>query len=652
EKDIQLEMDGKDVELDKTIIEGLGDPLTHLVRNAVDHGIEDAKIRSAAGKPRTGTVNLTAYHEAGQVIIEVRDDGKGIDPGKIAAAAVAKGLIPAEQIKLMSDREKTALIILPGFSTAEKVTDVSGRGVGMDVVKTNIDRLGGQVDIDSRPGRGTSIRIKLPLTLAIIPCLFVSIEGNRYAIPQANVSELIRVPASKVRERIERVGDANVLILRGKMIPIVDLTEVLDMPATYVDTESGIRKADRRSLGDRRQAEAPGGSPEVAPPGQHDHQRNGMDRRFRSAGDINIVVVTTGAFEYGMVVEELHDSVEIVVKPLGRKLKHLHEYAGATIMGNGRVALILDVDGIAGAAELRSLASSSRAIELAAETQREKFQDVQNLLLFNNAPDEQCGVALDLVKRVEQVRRRDLELSAGRRVIKYRGRTLPVFTLKDVANVQQLPDQDQLVMIVFELAGKEVGLLAIPPVDAVESKILVDHDTLKQSGIMGSAIIHDRTTLMVDIHELVETLHPEWFAERKKDRFLDDKSVSVLLAEDSDFFRSQVSKYIEGEGYTVIPAEDGQRAWELLQEQGDKVKLVVTDIEMPRMDGYGLTRAIKADKRFSHLPVIAVTSLAADEDVARGKAAGIDDYQVKLDKDKLLESMHSYLQKGLAHAHA
>ncbi len=652
-KDVRLDMTGKEVELDKTIIEGLSDPLTHLVRNSVDHGVETPEQRTAAGKTPTGVLHLRAYHEAGQVNIEVTDDGKGIDPKKISAAAVAKGLITSEKIKIMSDKEKTALILLPGFSTAEKVTDVSGRGVGMDVVKTNIDRLGGQVDIESVPGKGTTIRIKLPLTLAIIPSLFVSAEGQRFAIPQVNVEELIRVPASQVRKRIERVGDAEVLILRGKMIPIIDLASLLDIPKTYQDPEDGQRKQDRRALSDRRSKDtllvnSETEAAEAAEPAQsYGEKRTGRDRRYRAASDLSIVVVTTGTFEYGLVVEELHDSIEIVVKPLGRKLEHLREYAGATIMGDGRVALILDIDGMAFSAGLRSLATTARALEIGQDARLEQSQDVQTFLLFCNAPNEHCAVSLDLVQRIEQIKVSAVETAAGRRVIKYRGLTMPVFTLADVSSVGPLPDQQDLIAIIFNINDKEIGLLATAPVDAAEVNVRVDQTTLRQKGIMGSAIINDKTTLIIDIFELVETVHPEWFTGRPRTAHQDSAGQAVLLAEDSDFFRTQVKRFIEGEGYRVIAAEDGQKAWNLLQENAGKVGLIVTDIEMPNMDGYGLSKTIKMDKRFSHLPVIALTSLAGDEDIARGKAAGIDDYQIKLDKGKLLDGIYHFLHKKI-----
>ena len=299
-KEVQLKIEGGEVEIDKTILEGLSDPLTHMVRNAVDHGIEPAAERTAAGKPAAGTVILRASHQAGQVVIEIADDGKGLSVEKIASSSLAKGLVTREQLQAMSDRDKMALIFLPGVSTAQKVSDVSGRGVGMDVVKTNLDRLGGKIEIDSTPGRGSRFRIKLPLTLAIIPSLLVSDGGQRFAIPQVSVGELIRIPHEQIAQRTDRVGDAEVLNLRDRMVPLVHLADALGEPRP----EAGHRA-------------------------------------------LNVVLVDTGGFEYGLVVEELHDTVEIVVKPLGRHLKGMPEYAGATILGDGRVAVILDVAGLA-----------------------------------------------------------------------------------------------------------------------------------------------------------------------------------------------------------------------------------------------------------------------------------------------------------------
>ncbi len=653
-KQIELTLEGKDVELDKTIIEAIGDPLTHLVRNSVDHGIETPSVRQQARKSATGQIYLKAYHEAGQVNIEITDDGKGLDGDKLAAKAIQKGLVSEEQAKLMSAREKTNLIFLPGFSTAEKVTDVSGRGVGMDVVKTNLDLLGGIIDIDSEPGKGTTIRIKLPLTLAIIPCQIVLTGGERYAIPQVNLEELLRIPADQVQNRIERVGDADVVRLRGNLLPLIRLADVIGVEPQFTDPETGERRPDRRkSLSDRRSKKSPlfGDLPEDAIESENaetkEHQpRKIKERRFHADSALNVVVVSTGAMKYGLVVDELNDSEEIVVKPLGRDLKKCKGYAGATIMGDGRVALILDVSNIAQMAGLTSIEGSARAAEIAQAEQDavRAGQDKQALLIFRSAEDEQFAAPLNLVERIEKIKSTDIENLGGKRVIKYRGGSLPLFSIDEVAMVNPLADSENMLVVVFNVAKREVGLLAMGPVDAQEVKLDIDGATLRQDGIMGSAIINDTTTMLVDIYEIVKALNPQWFEETKLPDSDEGDAPTILFAEDSSFFRSQVKTSIEKEGFTVLEAEDGVIAWDLLIEHGDEISLVVTDIEMPNMDGFELTEKIKGHASFSHLPVIALTTLAGDEDIAKGKKVGIDDYQVKLDREKLMSSIHNFMK--------
>jgi two-component system chemotaxis sensor kinase CheA len=657
-KEIDLTLEGKDVELDKTIIEAIGDPLTHLVRNSVDHGIEAPMVRQQVGKNTTGHIFLKAYHEAGQVNIEITDDGKGLDGNKLAAKAMQKGLIGEEQAKLMSAREKTNLIFLPGFSTAEKVTDVSGRGVGMDVVKTNLDQLGGIIDIDSEPGKGTTIRIKLPLTLAIIPCQIVLTGGERYAIPQVNLEELLRIPASQVQNRIERVGNADVVRLRGNLLPLIRLADVIGVEAQYIDSKTGDSKPDRRkAIADRRSKNSPlfnedSEAVESKTPSTNrgEDTRKTADRRFHADSALNIVVVSTGAMKYGLVVDELNDSEEIVVKPLGRDLKKCKGYAGATIMGDGRVALILDVSNIANMAGLTSIEGSSRAAEIAQAEQEavRADQDRQALLIFRCAEHEQFAAPLNLVERIEKIKRTDIENLGGKRVIKYRGGTLPLFSIDEVAMVDPLADTENMLVIVFNVANREVGLLAMGPVDAQEVKLDIDGVTLRQAGIMGSSIINDNTTLLVDIYEIIKTLNPQWFEEPKLPESDEGEAPTILFAEDSSFFRSQVKTSIEKEGFNVLEAEDGDIAWELLVENADKVSLVVTDIEMPNMNGFELSEKIKKHSTYSHLPVIALTTLAGEEDISRGKKVGIDDYQIKLDREKLLNSIHNFLKDKAA----
>ena len=591
-KDVQLKLEGSEVEIDKSILEGLSDPLTHMVRNAVDHGIELPADRIAAGKSAGGTIILRASHQAGQVVIEISDDGKGLAVEKIASSSLSKGIVTHEQLQNMSDREKMALIFHPGVSTAEKVSDVSGRGVGMDVVKTNLDRLGGKIEIDSVVGRGSRFRIKLPLTLAIIPSLLISGGGERFAIPQVSVGELIRIPCAQIAQRTDRVGDAEVLNLRDRMVPLVHLADALGLP--------------RSSSADRA---------------------------------LNVVLVDTGAFEYGLVVDELHDTVEIVVKPLGRHLKGIQDYAGATILGDGRVAVILDVAGLASRVALTARSAESLSRQEGSET---VDGERHSLLLFHNAPGELVAVPIEQVSRIERVRTEQMEYLGGRRTMQYRGASLPVVTLRDAAAVGELVDTQRWVVIVFETMGHPLGLLAAEPLDMVEASLAIDRVTLRQHGIAGSAVLKNRTLLILDIFDLAKNARPEWaeqLAPSAQTGGSSEELPTVLVADDSDFFRSQVQRLAEAVGCRVISAEDGQSAWELLDQHAGEVRLVATDVEMPRLDGLALTRQIRADSRFTGLPVIALSSLAGDEEIARGMAAGVNEYLVKINKDELAESI-------------
>ncbi len=645
-KEVELTLIGKEVELDKTIIEAISDPLTHLVRNSVDHGIESPEQRRAQGKDPRGTVVLKAYHAAGQVVIEISDDGRGIDGDQLTTVAVTKGLISADQAKLMSAKERINLILLPGFSTAPKVTDVSGRGVGMDVVKTNLDQLGGTIEIDSVVGKGTSISIKLPLTLAIIPCQIIRTGDERYAIPQVNLEELLRIPAAQIKERVERVGDAEVVRLRGTLLPLIRMADVLGIERTYYDQNKERIRSDRRSnIADRRSRTSPlfnessEGITEKAI--TTDHREPTPDRRQNPASALNVVVVSAGVLKYGLIVDRLLDSEEIVIKPLGRHLQNCQGYAGATIMGDGRIALILDVANLARMSGLTSLDGSKRAGELARENLL-RTKDLQALLTFRSSLEEQFAVPLSLVERVEKIKHAEIEIIGGRRVLQYRGGSLPLACVDDAASVYPLADQENLLVIVFRLMGRDVGLLASGPVDAIEVSTDIDATTLKQTGIMGSAIINGKTTMLVDIFELAQYLHPEWFTEAVSAGTVEDNQPTVLIVDDSVFYRNQVRAYLEQAGFRILEGIDGIDALRVLAANIETIGMVVTDIEMPNMDGFELTRRIKDSPHFSHLPVIALTTRAAEEDVVRGKAAGVEEYHVKLDRERLVECVHRY----------
>ena len=644
-KSIELEIEGKDVELDKTILESINDPLTHLVRNSVDHGIETPMEREQMGKNGTGKITLKAFHDAGQVNIVISDDGRGLNPGKIASSAIDKGLISDARVAEMSDKQKMELIFLPGFSTAKEVTDVSGRGVGMDVVVTNIETLGGIIELDSTPGQGTDIQIKLPLTLAIIPSQITSVGNERYALPQVNLNELLRIPAGQVKDKIEKVGDAAVVRLRGELLPLLNLADMLGIERTYTDPADNTEKVDRRkNIADRRSKTHLTAEEAAEQTEEKEMVERGEDRRYHATSAMNIAVVSAGAFKYGLVVDQLHDSEEIVVKPVGRHLKKCTAYAGATIMGDGKVALILDISNLAQMAELSTVAEAGQTAK-AAEEEAAANADKVALLTFKNGEVEHFAAPLSIVERIERIQTSDIEQIGDRKVVQYRGGSLPLYELSQVAEVDALPEKEQQEVIVFKVKDKELGLMVTPPVDALEVVLEIDTSTLKQPAVSGSMIINDHTTLLVDIFELVKILNPEWFKEEAQAAasMAEDGEKILLFAEDSAFFRNQVKSFMEEDGFKVIEAEDGLIAWELLKERVDEIDLVVTDLEMPNMDGFELTQRIKNDPQYSHLSVIALTSLASEAHIEKGRSVGIDEYEIKLDREKLMSIIRKYV---------
>ncbi|MCD4719268.1 MAG: chemotaxis protein CheW [Desulfobacula sp.] len=647
-KSIDLVIEGKEVELDKTILEAINDPLTHLIRNSVDHGIETPIEREQMGKNATGKIILRAFHDAGQVNLVISDNGKGLDPEKIANSAVEKGLLTDQQIAEMSEKQKIELIMMPGFSMAKEVTDVSGRGVGMDVVTTNIESLGGIIELDSTAGEGTDIQIKLPLTLAIIPSQITSVGNERYAVPQVNLNELLRIPAAQVKKRIEKVGDADVVRLRGELLPLLNLSKMLGIKKTYTGLKNDDDLPDRRqNLADRRSrqniisedgfiVEMP--DQENEHPNRDEPKRNKKDRRYHAKSAINIAVVSAGTFKYGLVVDQLYDSEEIVVKPVGRHLKKCSAYAGATIMGDGKVALILDISNLAQMADLSSVAESGQITKIS-EAEAEAAKDKAALLTFKNSETEHFAAPLNIVERIERVQTSTIEQIGNSKVVQYRGGALPLYELSQVADFSPIPEKEQQEVIVFKVKDRELGLMVMPPVDAVEVCLDIDEGTLRQPAISGSMIINDHTTLLVDIFEMVKILNPGWFKEETKvsAEMAESGEKIVLFAEDSAFFRNQVKTFMEEDGLKVIATEDGLIAWELLKERVNEIDLVVTDLEMPNMDGFELTKRIKSDPKYSHLTVIALTSLASEAHIEKGKKVGIDEYELKLDREKLMK---------------
>ncbi|OGV55579.1 MAG: hypothetical protein A2017_14575 [Lentisphaerae bacterium GWF2_44_16] len=620
-KEVRLVLDGEEVELDKSIIESIGDPLTHLVRNSLDHGIEMPAIREGAGKNKQGTLRISAFHEAGHVIIKIADDGAGIRLDKVKAKALAQGLCTQDQLESMSEKEIVKFIFRPGFSTAEKVTDISGRGVGMDVVHTNLTKLGGTVDIDTVVGSGTTITIKLPLTLAIIPSLLLSVAAERFAIPQVNLVELVRISSSDAHHKIEKIGDAMVMRLRGHLLPLIKLSDVID------DKPVSDYKNPAEFIG--------------------------LDPELDGTKVINIAVVQAGSLLYGLIVDSLLDSCEIVVKPLGRHLKKCKAYAAATILGDGRVALILDLIGISQMMELTEIGSeeTEEASSEAVVDENTDHRDKQTLLIVHNGENEPFGIPLGLVARIEKIKSADIENIGGRKAIKYRDGILPLFALEEAANVMARGEAETLVVVVFKAGGREVGLMLSDIVDIVETDAKVDDATYKQPGIFGSAVINSRITLLIDLYGLVYHLMPHWRDEKGREVNIQPETVrdhtpTVLIAEDSKFFMSQLRGFMEEAGYIVLTAEDGAVALNVLNANSADVDIVLTDIEMPNLDGFEFTEKARADGRFAKLPILAVTSIAGSAAEMKGKQVGLDEYLIKLDRDEILERCSHYLKNG------
>ncbi len=452
-KQVKLEMEGKTTELDKTIIEAISDPLTHLVRNSVDHGIELPHVRSSRGKPAMGTVKLRAYHEGGRVNIEIADDGAGIDPERIKAKAVERGLISVERARSLAVHETLGMIFLPGFSTAEAVTNISGRGVGMDVVKSNIERLGGSVDVESQLGVGTVIRIRIPLTLAIIPALIVGTGNARFAIPQVNLVELVRLEAEQAKNTIERLHGVPLFRLRGSLLALVELSGVLEMN-------------------------------DPRPP-----------------RDVNIVVLQADERQFGLLVDAIYDTEEIVVKPLGRELKGLDVYAGATIMGDGEVALILDVSGLA---ERSGVTAEPRRNEhepsvAAREGAARRYE---KLLLFRSGGNSRMAIPLDAVARLEEFSRELVERVGRDEVIQYRGDILPLLHVCDVFG-ESRSEGPTLRVVVHSSPTGNVGLVVDAIEDVVETE-LCGAMRSGRAGTLGVAAIHGHVTELVDANALLQ----------------------------------------------------------------------------------------------------------------------------------------------------
>jgi two-component system chemotaxis sensor kinase CheA len=591
-KQIDLEMQGAETELDRQVLDLIKDPLTHMVRNSADHGLESAEARRAAGKPEHGRIRLSAYHEGGHIIIQIADDGRGLDTELIKAKVVAQGLVSQADIEKMPEAQIHKFIFAPGFSTATKVTSVSGRGVGMDVVRNNIDQIGGTIDVKSVKGVGVSFSIKIPLTLAIVAALIVEAGGERFAIPQLAVIELVRARAGS-EHRVERIKDTAVLRLRDKLLPLARLSKLLGTQTDAGDVESGF-----------------------------------------------IVVTQVGSQSFGIVVDSVFHTEEIVVKPLSSKLRHIALFSGNTILGDGAVIMIIDPNGIAqsfGHAVISQLDAQAAAGTKQAVVEEEKT----SLLVFRAGSSQPKAVPLALITRLEEVDAHTIELSNGRHMVQYRGQLMPLVSMNETVRVKGEGAQP---LLVFSDGARSMALVVDEIVDIVEDQLNIQVGS-ENSGVLGSAIIKGQATEIIDVGHFLPLAFEDWF--RRKELPKRTAPRSVLLIDDSPFFRNMLMPVLQAAGYQVSAAASAPEALSMIKE-GRAFDVVITDIEMPEMDGFEFAKNLRGDPRTADLPLIALSSVVSAESVERGRQVGFHDYVAKFDRQGLIAALKEQTDVGRA----
>jgi two-component system chemotaxis sensor kinase CheA len=593
-KKIDLQMYGADTELDRQVLEMIKDPLTHMVRNSGDHGLEFPEERVSLGKPETGVVKLNAYHEGGHIIIEISDDGRGLNIERIRAKALSNGLVTEVELENMTDQQVAQFIFRAGLSTAEKVTAVSGRGVGMDVVKTNIEKIGGTVELKTWPGKGSTFVIKIPLTLAIVSALIVEASGERFAIPQISVLELVRVTANS-ETAIEQINNAPVLRLRDRLMPLVSLSAIL--------------KLDH----------------------EHDEEENGKDETKRE--ETFIVVSQVGTYTFGIIVDRVFDTEEIVVKPVAPILRHVSMFSGNTILGDGSVIMILDPNGIASSTGEVTMGSSSAASE-AAVSHAVAGEDRTSMLIFRAGGKDLKAVPLALVARLEEIELAKVEHSFGKPVVQYRGQLMPLVGVNDTV---ELVGEGRQPVLVFSDRDRTMGLVVDEIVDIVEDHLKVElRADLK--GVVGTAVIDGKATDIIDTGFYLTRAFGDWFGSNTSEAYGQDKKgqAKILLVDDSPFFRNLLTPLLSVSGYAVTSVESAEKALEM-RDKGQAYDAIISDIEMGGMDGFAFAEAVRREGRWQDVVLIALSSHATEKDLVRGRNSGFDDYVAKFDRDSLLE---------------
>ncbi len=644
DKEIDLVMSGQDTELDRQVLELIKDPLTHMVRNSADHGVEMPDVRKAAGKPELGTINLNAYHEGGHIIIEIIDDGKGLPMDKIKTKILEKELATEEELAEMSMQQIQQFIFNAGFSTAAAVTSVSGRGVGMDVVRTNIEKIGGAVELKSIEGKGSTFTIKIPLTLAIVSALIVESSKERFAIPQLSVRELV-MASDKGDNKIEMINGTPVFRLRDRLLPLVPLSDLLKLTGHHGATNEAKIDSDdaTENAGNKNSDSAENTAADVP--------ENNTKTSSLLKGNQYIIVTQIGSYSFGIVVDRVYDTEEIVVKPVPSILRDIELFSGNTILGDGTVIMILDPNGIARATgEMKSAEDDDKDAAGTVEQFYDDSRQKTSLLLFNAVDDTPKTVPLSLVARLENIDLTTVERSGGQMMLQYRGDLMPLIPYN---TSMEIGTEGEKPILVFSDKGKSMGLIVDQIVDITEEYIDVQLEG-QQPGVVGSAIIDGKATDVIDVGFFLGKVDQRWFMDHGEEAFEDGDGTStapdgakpklsgkkrILLVDDSPFFRNMLSPLLNVAGYEVTSLEGAIPALELC-ERGAEFDLIISDIEMPEMNGFEFAEKIKTGTgAWLEVPMVALTSHATEEDIQRGKDVGFTEYVAKFDRETLLNTL-------------